>query len=259
MDGPLRFESLPTGSSVNGGKLLELNAVKPTGPARCDKHARRTEWRKRHLPEGDARLRGKGHQQRERQAERDSGRTGLRTPRRRRSRELPRPRGTPSPSGDPRSGLRPRLPGLPRRPGVRENPAERTTRLELDLDSDERPPARRLGAQEGPRHRGSHRDRREFRPPRAVRGGASGRVDADRPTENPDNLWSQGDGDAARVFDRGILSAQAQYSFGFACGSFQYGRVVTYLNFASNRSFKNSFSVSCIFARILLAVVGPTP
>src|SRR2546430_6597266 len=96
MDGPLRFESLPKGSSVNGGKLLELNAVKSTGPARCDKHARRTEWRKRHLPEGDARLRGKGHQQRERQAERDAGRTGLRTPRRRRSRELPRPRGTPS-------------------------------------------------------------------------------------------------------------------------------------------------------------------
>src|SRR5206468_9325962 len=50
-----------------------------------------------------------------------------------------------------------------------------------------------------------------------------------------------------------------QYSFGFACGSFQYGRVVTYFSFASKRSFRNSFSVSCIFARILLAVVGPTP
>jgi len=50
-----------------------------------------------------------------------------------------------------------------------------------------------------------------------------------------------------------------QYNFGFACGSFQYGRVVTYFSLASNRSFRNSFSVSCIFARILLAVVGPTP
>src|SRR6266571_6456362 len=50
-----------------------------------------------------------------------------------------------------------------------------------------------------------------------------------------------------------------QYSFGFACGSFQYGRVVTYFSFASKRSFRNSFSVPCIFARILLAVVGPTP
>src|SRR5216117_3746065 len=183
MHGPLRFESLPKGSSVNGGKLLELNAVKSTGPARCDKHARRTEWRKRHLPE------------------RDAGRTGLRTPRRRRSRELPRPRGTPSPSGDPRLGLRPRLPGLPRRPGVRENPAERTTRLELDLNPDERPPARRLGDQEGPRHRRPDRDRREFRPPRPIRGGAARRFDADRPTEDPDDLWSQGDGDAARVLD----------------------------------------------------------
>src|SRR2546422_3874757 len=52
---------------------------------------------------------------------------------------------------------------------------------------------------------------------------------------------------------------RAQYNFGFACGSFQYGRVVTYFSFASKRSFRNSFSVSCIFARILLAVVGPTP
>ncbi len=51
----------------------------------------------------------------------------------------------------------------------------------------------------------------------------------------------------------------AQYIFGFAWGSFQYGRVVTYFNFASKRSFRNSFSVSSIFARILLAVVGPTP
>ncbi len=50
-----------------------------------------------------------------------------------------------------------------------------------------------------------------------------------------------------------------QYSFGFACGSFQYGRVVTYFSLASNKSFRNSFSVSCIFARILLAVIGPTP
>src|SRR5256884_6694456 len=48
-----------------------------------------------------------------------------------------------------------------------------------------------------------------------------------------------------------------QYNFGLACGSFQYGRVVTYFSLASNRSFRNSFSVSCIFARILLAVVGP--
>src|SRR5437867_13194407 len=54
-------------------------------------------------------------------------------------------------------------------------------------------------------------------------------------------------------------SSVLQYSFGFACGSFQYGRVVTYLSFASKRSFRNSFSASCIFARILLAVVGPTP
>src|SRR5207249_5886747 len=122
----------------------------------------------------------------------------------RRSRELPRPRGTPPPSGDPRLGLRPRLPGLPRRPGVRENPAERTTRLELDLDPDERPPARRLGDQEDPRHRRPHRDRREFRPPRPIRGGAARRLDADRPTEDPDNLWSQGDGDAARVLDREV-------------------------------------------------------
>ncbi len=72
MDGPPRFGSLPNGSSVNREKLLALSTVKSTGPARCDKHARRTEWRKRHLPEGDARLRGKGHQQRERQAERDA-------------------------------------------------------------------------------------------------------------------------------------------------------------------------------------------
>src|SRR3990170_8508164 len=50
-----------------------------------------------------------------------------------------------------------------------------------------------------------------------------------------------------------------QYIFGFACGSFQYGRVVMYLSFASNRSLWKSFSVSCIAARSLLAVVGPTP
>ncbi|MGI0148101.1 MAG: hypothetical protein ACREDF_01030 [Thermoplasmata archaeon] len=30
------------------------------------------------------------------------------------------------------------------------------------------------------------------------------------------------------------VMAELQYSFGFACGSFQYGRVVTYFNFASN-------------------------
>src|SRR2546422_5934152 len=63
---------------------------------------------------------------------------------------------------------------------------------------------------------------------------------------------------------RGIVRQRArvgrtQYNFGFACGSFQYGRVVTYFNFASKRSFRNSLSVSCIFARVLLAVVGPTP
>src|SRR2546426_8528291 len=52
-------------------------------------------------------------------------------------------------------------------------------------------------------------------------------------------------------------SSALQYSFGFAWGSFQYGRVVTYFSFASKRSFRNSFSVSCILARILLAVVGP--
>src|SRR2546428_8502328 len=30
---------------------------------------------------------------------------------------------------------------------------------------------------------------------------------------------------------------RTQYSFGFACGSFQYGLVVTYFSFASKRSF----------------------
>ncbi len=47
----------------------------------------------------------------------------------------------------------------------------------------------------------------------------------------------------------GIGSAVAnwnQYSFAFACGSFRYGRVVTYFSFASNRSFRNSLSASCI-------------
>ena len=55
------------------------------------------------------------------------------------------------------------------------------------------------------------------------------------------------------------LELRSQYIFGFVCGSFQYGRVVTYLSFASNRSLRNYFSVSCIAARSFEAVVGPTP